>query len=129
MTSKAILFVDDEKTILDSLKAQVKNMFGKKYVYEMAESADEAWEIILELEKSGVETLVIVSDWLMPGIKGDEFLIKVHGQFPKIVKVMLTGHADEKAVENAKSNANLHRCIMKPWNKEELYDAILSGLE
>ena len=36
------------------------------------------------------------------GIKGDEFLIQVHRNFPKIIKVMLTGQADNDAVENAK---------------------------
>ena len=38
----------------------------------------------------------------MPGIKGDEFLIRVHQKYPKIVKVMLTGQADEVAIERVK---------------------------
>ena len=37
----------------------------------------------------------------MPGIKGDEFLINTHKKFPKIVKIMLTGQADEEAVNRA----------------------------
>jgi len=72
--------------------------------------------------------IVIVSDWLMPGIKGDEFLIRVHQKFPHIIKVMLTGQADEEAVKRAKVEANLHECIDKPWEISELITAIQSGL-
>ena len=129
MSKKVILCVDDEKIILDSLKSQLKKRFGRKYTYEVAENADEAFEVIEELDEDGLEILIIVSDWLMPGMKGDEFLIRVHDMFPGIVKVMLTGQADEEAVENVRQNANLHRCIHKPWKEDELVDAINSGLE
>jgi len=64
----------------------------------------------------------------MPGIKGDEFLILVHQKYPKIVKVMLTGQADEVAIERVKELANLHRCLYKPWDGKELIETIKSGL-
>lgn len=128
MSKPVILCVDDEMVILNSLKLQLRKAFNKDYIYEVAESADEALEIIDSLNEDEVDILVIVSDWLMPGIKGDEFLIKVHQKFPNIVKVLLTGQADEDAVERAKTQANLHRCLSKPWTPEELIEAIQSGL-
>lgn len=124
MARSTILCVDDEKIILDSLKSQLKSHFGSKFSYEIASNAEEAFEVIEELYESGVRILVIVSDWLMPGIKGDEFLIKVHERFPDIVKFMLSGQADESAIENAYKNANLRRCITKPWEEKELLGAI-----
>lgn len=123
-----ILCVDDEAVILNSLKVQLKKEFGGDYTYEAAESADEALEIIEELEEEDVKILVIVSDWLMPGMKGDEFLIKVHQKFPKIVKIMLTGQADETAINRAKECADLHCCLSKPWDTRELMKEIKSGL-
>ncbi len=129
MPKKAILFVDDEKTILTSLKAQIKKRFGNSYQYEIAESADEAWEVIEELNEDGIEIMLIVTDWLMPQVKGDEFLVQVHDKFPHIVKVMLTGQADDEAVERAQQEANLHRCLRKPWDEQELIDTIRSGLD
>lgn len=129
MSKKAILFVDDEILILQSLKAQVKKHLGDQYRYEFAESADEAWEVIEELhEEDEMKILIVVSDWLMPGIKGDELLIRIHQQFPDIVKVMLTGHADDDAVERAKQEANLYRCLRKPWDECELIDTLVAGL-
>lgn len=129
MANTAILCVDDEPVILDSLKEQLRRRFGNRYLYEVAECADDAWEIIEELNEEEVEILVIVSDWLMPGIKGDEFLIKVHQKYPKIVKVMLTGQADAEAIERATRDANLHSCLYKPWSEDELAATIISGLE
>ena len=129
MPRKAILCVDDEKIILDSLKLQMKKHFGNDYTYEFAQSAEEAWEIIEELEEEGQEILMVVSDWLMPYIKGDEFLGKVHEQHPQIVTVMLTGQADQEAIERAQQEANLYRCIAKPWNEDELVETIVSGLD
>jgi len=94
----------------------------------MAESADEALEIIEELYEEDHEIIVIVSDWLMPGMKGDEFLIQVHEKYPNIVKVMLTGQADDDAIERAQNEAHLHRCLYKPWNAKELIETIRSGI-
>ena len=128
MAEQIILCVDDEEIVLNSLEMQLKEQFGEKYIYEFAENAEDALEIIEELNEENVEVLVIVSDWLMPGLKGDEFLIKVHQKFPNIIKVLLTGQADKKAVERAKAQANLHICINKPWKTSELIDSIKSGL-
>ncbi|WP_206081938.1 response regulator [Maribellus sediminis] len=124
----AIVCVDDESIILDSLGEQIANLFGDDFLYEFAENAEEGMEILEELSEEGISVLVIVSDWLMPGKKGDEFLIEVHKKFPNIVKVMLTGQADNGAVKNAQENANLFACIHKPWTAEQLESVIKEGI-
>jgi CheY-like chemotaxis protein len=129
MSKFAILCVDDEALILNSVIRQLQDEFEEKYTYEAAESAEEALEVLAELEEEGIKTIVIVSDWLMPGMKGDEFLIEVHKRFPKVVKILLTGQADEAAIERANKYANLHNYISKPWDKKDLIGAIRSGLE
>jgi CheY-like chemotaxis protein len=128
LISKAILCVDDERIVLVSLRDQISKHFGDLYQYEVAESADEAWEVIEELCNDDIKVLVIVSDWLMPGMRGDEFLIQVHQRFPSIVTVLLTGHADEAAIERARQHANLHAYISKPWAEEHPIDIIHSGI-
>jgi len=128
MVNKAILCVDDEKIVLTSLKSQIKKHFGNRYIYEFAESANETWEVIEDLHDDGIEILVIVSDWLMPETKGDELLIEIHKKFPNIVTVLLTGHANQEAITRCKEQANLHRCLFKPWTEQELIETIESGL-
>ena len=129
MSKLVILCVDDEKVVLKSLKRQLKQAFGNTYQYELAENADDALELMHQIIQEETRIILIVSDWLMPGMKGDEFLIKVHQEFPQIVKIMLTGQADESAIERAKVQANLHCCLHKPWSEAELLETIKSGLE
>lgn len=128
MTKPTILCVDDEKIVLESLKRQLRTAFRDAYSYEVAQDADEALELIQELDESSMSIIIIVSDWLMPGMRGDEFLIAVHQQFPNIIKIMLTGQADETAIEQTRTEANLYRCLHKPWSKEELVETIQSAL-
>lgn len=128
MSNSAILCVDDEVMILESLKEQLQRRFGDRYLYEVAEGANEAWEVIEELYECGIRVLIIVSDWLMPGVKGDEFLIAVHKKYPDTITVMLTGQADEAAVDRVCKQANLYACLRKPWTEEELVQIITSAL-
>ncbi|HLO51179.1 MAG TPA: response regulator [Kamptonema sp.] len=129
MSKPFILCVDDEKVVLQSLKAQLRKAFGDAYCYEIAEDASDALDLIDEMNDEDISILLIISDWLMPGMKGDEFLIRVHEKFPNIVKIMLTGQADNAAIERVKKSANLSRCLFKPWSEFELIEAIKSGLK
>lgn len=129
MSETAILCVDDEEVVLESLKEQLKRKFGDEYLYETTESVEDAWEVIEELMSDEVKIVVIISDWLMPEMKGDQFLIEVHQKFPEIVKVMLTGQADESAINRAQKQANLYACLQKPWTEEQLSTIITSALQ
>ena len=127
MNKPVILCVDDEPDILNTLKIQLKNEFKNDYFYELAESGDEALDLLKDFQEE-VQVIVVISDWLMPGIKGDELLIKVHQKYPKIIKVMLTGQADAAALQRAVQQADLYCCLDKPWNSKELIETIKSGL-
>jgi len=127
MNKPIILCVDDEPDILNTLKMQLKNEFKNDYFYELAESGDEALDLLEDFQEKA-QVIVIVSDWLMPGIKGDELLIKVHQKYPTIIKVMLTGQADAAAVQRAVEEADLYCCLYKPWKSKDLIETIKSGL-
>lgn len=87
-------------------------------------NADEAMEVVDELAGNGVNVILILSDWLMPGVKGDEFLIRVHKKYPNIQSILITGHADEKAMERVKKEAGTYTVLPKPWNSEKLMEAV-----
>jgi CheY-like chemotaxis protein len=125
---QAILCVDDEEMILTCLKDQLRRRLGGQYLFETANSGEEALEVIDELVMDGISLVVVVSDWLMPGLRGDELLAQVHRQYPHILTVMLTGQADAIAIARAKAEANLYRCLHKPWDEEDLVQTIQSGL-
>jgi diguanylate cyclase (GGDEF)-like protein/PAS domain S-box-containing protein len=127
--SKAILCVDDEQMILTSLKTQLSIFFGEEYDIELAQSAEDALEIIEELKLDGVELELIVSDFLMPGMKGDEFLIKVQNLLPKTKKMLLTGQANLEGITNIINNGALYRYISKPWEQTDFIMTIKEALK
>src|SRR5260221_12288783 len=114
-----IICVDDEKIILDALNRQLQNHFGHQYEYEFCESADEAIALMDKLENEGFKTVMVVSDQIMPGMSGDEFLITVHKKYPKLVKILLTGQASLESAIKAINKANLYRYITKPWAESD----------
>jgi len=123
-SKKAIICVDDEKIVLETLQRQLINAFGKDFAYEMAEDVNEAWEVIVDLADEGYDIVLVISDWLMPGTKGDKFLVDLHKEYPTTVKILLTGQADEEAIRNAFDNANLLAYMQKPWNQAQLIESI-----
>jgi CheY-like chemotaxis protein len=129
MERGVLLCVDDEIIVLTALKDQLRRAFSNDFVIDVAESAEEALELLDELAEQGHTLLVIVSDWLMPGMKGDEFLVQAHQRFPSVVKIMLSGQAEPAAVERARRDAGLHVFMAKPWNAAELVESINQGLQ
>ncbi|HHP7229558.1 MAG TPA: response regulator [Xenococcaceae cyanobacterium] len=129
MPKPVILCVDDETLVLDSLKIELRKSFGNKYLYEFANDGAEGMEIITDILTAEPATkMVVISDWWMPEMKGDEFLINVNRQYPQITTIMLTGQASEAAIADVQARANLYRCIRKPWAYQDLMTSIESAL-
>ncbi|MCS7152368.1 MAG: response regulator [Bacteroidia bacterium] len=124
MSRPVILFVDDEKLVLDTLLGQVRSAFGDKYEYETAQSAEEAWELIQEYKETQKRIVLLISDWLMPLEKGDSFLIRVATHYPDIRLIMLSAYADDEAIQRAQRYANLFAFIRKPWERNALLSQI-----
>lgn len=120
MNQKIIICVDDEKMIVRGLKAELKEAVGNDYIIEIAENGEEALELIEELLEDKDKVILIISDHIMPGMKGDELLKQVHIISPKTIKIMLTGQANVEAIANAINSAKLYRYITKPWQAEDL---------
>ncbi|MBI1307204.1 MAG: response regulator [Bacteroidetes bacterium] len=115
-----ILCVDDEREILIGLQSQLYRAFGTDCSVEMAESAEEALELIDEMIPDEAILMVLISDQLMPGMKGHELLIKVHEKCPNTLKILLTGQANINAISEAVNKANLYRYMEKPWDGQDL---------
>lgn len=129
MNKTVILCVDDENIIIRSLKRELVELFDCKYTIETAESGQEALELFSELLKDNNEVAVVISDYIMPEMKGDELLKRIHMLSPRTLKVMLTGRAVTEGVMNAVNNANLFKYIEKPWEKEELRSVISEAID
>jgi CheY-like chemotaxis protein len=112
---KAILFVDDESIILMALRQELRNELGSDYRYEIALNALEGLEIFNELASDGVRVVLLISDWLMPGMKGDEFLIIARERYPSVRTILVSGQTDENQLDKLRDSGALDAFIHKPW--------------
>lgn len=107
---RKILFVDDEQNILEGLQRMLRPMRNE---WEMlfAPGGEKALELL-----STSHFDVVVSDMRMPGISGAELLTRVRDQYPHIVRIILSGYADEELTY--KSLGPAHQFLSKPSNAE-----------
>ncbi len=129
MNKQIILCVDDEKIVLESLRSELEGKFEEPYALEFAESGDEALEVIADLIADGDQLALIVTDYLMPGLKGDEILTNIYKNHPDSRQIMLTGQANLEGIANAINNAKLYRYISKPWEKSDLLLTIREAIK
>ncbi len=129
MSKPTIICVDDEMLVLTSLRDFLTQHLGSHYSIEIAESAEEALDVMDILTEEGTEVPLIISDQVMQGLKGDELLAKIHTKYPKTLKILLTGQATSDAVGRAVNQANLYRYIAKPWDSDTLDTAVQEALQ
>ncbi|GFE69465.1 diguanylate cyclase domain-containing protein [Chroococcus sp. FPU101] len=120
MGKPVIICIDDEATVINSLKIELKKAIGEECIIETAEGGTDAIELVNELLAEGSEVAVVLSDYIMPDLKGDEVLKKIHSMSPNTLTIMLTGQADLEAVGRAIKYAKLYRYLPKPWQIEDL---------
>jgi signal transduction histidine kinase len=128
MAASIILCVDDEPGILDVLR-ELLSTFDNDVVVEIAESGQEALEICAELREEGSEISVVISDFIMPHMRGDEFMIRMHKISPRTSKIMLTGQSDLSGVKRTINEANLYRFLEKPLNDADFLLTVKSALK
>ena len=116
MTNKArILFVDDEKRVLNSMRG----MFRRDYELFLTCEGSEAIKIAAENEID-----VIVADQRMPGMTGVEVLAMMKVKSPRTVRILLTGYADPSAVEGSINMGEVFRFLSKPCPPKLLRDTL-----
>ena len=120
MKQTAILCVDDEVMVTGSLRTFLEQHLKEVHLIEIAESAEEALEVADELHADGIELQVVIADYIMPNIRGDELLVEIHRRHPKTKTIMLTGQSDVSGVKRAINEAGLYRFLEKPWHNDDL---------
>ena len=128
--SFSILLVDDDAFILEVLRIQLERILPDNVVVERASSGEEGLEMVAELSQSKETPLaLIVSDYLMPGILGSDFLIQAHAINPRAKKMMLTGQAEVENVLKVLHHMELFRYVGKPWEPEMMNLAVLDAVQ
>ncbi|MEH6347097.1 MAG: response regulator [Bermanella sp.] len=120
MKNKTVLFVDDEISILNTLKRLLRN---EEYQLLTASSAEEGLEL---LDSKKVD--IVISDMRMPNIDGAEFLEKVKSKHPDIGRMIMSGFADLESVVKAINKGDINQFISKPWDNDTLKQVVKDHL-
>lgn len=110
-----VLVVDDDEHNLKNFVAT----FRRNAKVHTASNAEEAMEV---LAKENIH--VLISDQRMPGINGDELLIKVRDKYPLVRRVIVTAYSDIEALISAVNEGGVMGYIAKPWKVEEVWAMI-----
>ena len=110
---KRILFVDDERNILDGIRRMLHGDRGR-WEMKFAVGGEEA----LRAFDEGGAFDVIVSDMLMPGMNGVELLRTVREKHPDTARLVLSGYAENSLASKAASVA--HQLVSKPCVASDL---------
>lgn len=111
-----VLYVDDEMNNLIGFKAS----FRLHYNILIAQNNKEALEQLTKHQ----DIRVIFSDQRMPDVTGVEFFESIRGDYPKPIRILITGYADVEAVIDAINLGSVFRYVKKPWSEADIMTAI-----
>jgi len=117
----SIVIVDDEDVVLRSVSSFLS--LESNYDVHTFISAEKALGAMKDLHVD-----LVISDFLMPGMNGLEFLAEVKRLYPDVVRVLLTGYADRDNAIRAINEVGLFQYIEKPWDNDQLIFVIKNGL-
>jgi len=117
-----ILFVDDEKGVLKSIR---RLFLDDDYHIIFASSGEEGLDVLAA--ESSVQ--IVISDYKMPGMDGVRFLREVCRRWPDTIRIVFSGYADVAAVVAAINEGQIYKFIPKPWTDEEMKLIISNAID
>ncbi|BAE49848.1 HDOD domain-containing protein [Paramagnetospirillum magneticum] len=115
-----ILFVDDEKGVLDGLR---RSLYGQRNEWNMRFALG-GLEALAILEAEAID--VVVTDMRMPGIDGAALLDRVRTLQPETARIVLSGFSEREAIFRTVGPA--HQYYVKPCQPQVLVEAIRRAL-
>lgn len=115
-----IVFVDDEISILTN----IKSLLRRKYVVYTFSNPLEVEDFIIN---NPVD--IIISDEMMPDMKGSELVGRLHKLDPDMIKIILSGHSGKENIVDAINNGHIFSFLFKPVDNIQLLQVIERGLE
>jgi len=117
MEKRAVLFVDDEVNILNSLR---RGLIDEEYECLFANSGKEALDILGNKEIS-----VLVTDMKMPEMDGLTLLKIVKEKYPQTVRIVLSGYTQLQQILATVNQVDIFKFITKPWKMEDEFKHII----
>ena len=118
MSGPAILCVDDEPRVLESLE----NHLALEWEVVTATSGEDGLRAL-----AAQPFAVVMSDMRMPGMNGATVLARVREAYPDTIRMLLTGHSDLHEAAAAINEGSIFRLLLKPCDTPVLLDAVAAA--
>jgi HD-like signal output (HDOD) protein len=115
-TNTIVVIVDDEQSILSSLKSLLRKHRYDLHVFDKGSAA------VAYITHNTPD--IIISDMRMPEMSGIEFLDQAEFICPTSTRLMLSGYEDKSIIFDAIAHGIAQQYIMKPWEDQELLTII-----
>jgi response regulator RpfG family c-di-GMP phosphodiesterase len=122
--NKAILIIDDEFIILESLRIQISRILPDDVLLEAATTGEESFQLIDEFKQNQKDLVLVISDFNLDDAKGTDVLKHALSHFPAVKKAILTGQADSELIQQFDKDYGLDAIITKPWDFQEINNMI-----
>ena len=109
---RVVVCIDDEEQILKALRRCLRSED-----FELRTTTDPD-QVMTWVREGGVN--VVISDYRMQRLTGVELLKKVLDHNPQIVRVILSGYAEQESVNQALAQQVVYNYLLKPWEAEDL---------
>ena len=126
----AVICVDDDPIILQLIDFQMKKLINEQTtIVETTTDPRQVEAKIEEVRAFGLEPLFIMTDYQMPGMSGAELIRKLKEKEPSLDCILLSGQANDLAVEELERDHLLYSFIGKPWKEEQLLEVLTPFIE
>ena len=119
---RPILFVDDERGVLDLLAATFPASAGWEPL--SASSGEEALAVLATRQVD-----LLVTDQRMPGMTGVELIARARQLQPDLCAIVLSAYTEPQDVVAAINQGQVYRYVVKPWETRELRRTVEQALE
>ena len=110
-----ILLIDDDEWIRDSLSLFFE---FEPCAFRALETAEQG---LKELESKDYD--IIILDYRLPGMNGLEFLKRIQGTHPQVIKILITAYGSKEIFSQA-IELGVHDFIDKPFSTKAIEDSL-----
>lgn len=125
---KIVLCVDDNVEVLQALRRQLRLGLDDATRIEVATDVPLALARLEAIAPKPGEAVIIVSDWLMPGMKGEDLVKAVSTRWGPLGTIVLSGHITAEATRALEAMPQVAAILRKPWASDALLELVKSLL-